>query len=110
MPLSYMDDELTLDVRDDEVGFDPGAVGPPAQAGGVGTLGMRQRALRRAGEVVVESEPAAGTAVSLRTVGGPCLTPLLFGCCSSTTTRWCGTGLRGDVRGLGGVRGRRRGE
>lgn len=63
--LSYMDDELALDVRDDGVGFDPSAV-VPAPDHGVGLLGMRHRAARLAGELMVESEPGHGTAVSLR--------------------------------------------
>jgi signal transduction histidine kinase len=63
--LSYMGSELTLDVRDDGVGFDPAAV-VPGTASGVGLLGMRQRAARVAGDLVVESEPGQGTAVSLR--------------------------------------------
>lgn len=68
--LSYMDDELTLDVRDDGVGFDLDAVEPAVDGtganGGVGLHGMRQRAARLAGELVVESESGQGTAVSLR--------------------------------------------
>lgn len=64
--LSYTDDELVLDVRDDGIGFDPATVGVPAATGGVGLGGMRQRAARLASEVVVESEPGGGTAVSLR--------------------------------------------
>jgi len=63
--LSYMGSELTLDVRDDGVGFDPAAVVPGADSG-VGLLGMRRRAARLAGDLVVESEPGEGTAVSLR--------------------------------------------
>jgi signal transduction histidine kinase len=63
--LSYMDSELTLDVRDDGVGFDPSAV-VPEPGSGVGLVGMRHRAARLAGDLVVESEPGQGTAVSLR--------------------------------------------
>jgi signal transduction histidine kinase len=63
--LSYMGSELTLDVRDDGVGFDPASV-VPGTDGGMGLLGMRQRAARVAGDLVVESEPGQGTAVSLR--------------------------------------------
>jgi len=63
--LSYTGDELVLDVRDDGIGFDPHAAPPPA-GHGVGLHGMQQRAARVAGELVVESEPGAGTAISLR--------------------------------------------
>ncbi|WP_285698953.1 sensor histidine kinase [Actinomadura sp. NBRC 104412] len=57
--LSYMDDEVTLDVRDDGRGFsEPG--------GGFGLNGMRERAERVLGMLEVESEPGQGTAISAR--------------------------------------------
>ena len=61
--LSYGDDEVVLDVRDDGVGFDPEL--PPA-ASSFGLRGMRQRAERLAGALTLESNPGRGTAVSLR--------------------------------------------
>ncbi|EST38863.1 hypothetical protein N566_05265 [Streptomycetaceae bacterium MP113-05] len=64
--LSFMDGEVTLDVRDDGRGFDPGAVAPRSGSGGFGLGGMRARAERLAGRVDVESEPGHGTAVSAR--------------------------------------------
>ncbi|MFH8880882.1 sensor histidine kinase [Streptomyces californicus] len=64
--LSFMDGELTLDVRDDGRGFDPAAAAPASRAGGFGLGGMRARAERVAGAVEVESEPGGGTAVSAR--------------------------------------------
>ncbi|MFD3796744.1 sensor histidine kinase [Streptomyces californicus] len=64
--LSFMDGELTLDVRDDGRGFDPAATAPASRAGGFGLGGMRARAERVAGAVEVESEPGGGTAVSAR--------------------------------------------
>ncbi|WP_137233570.1 sensor histidine kinase [Streptomyces sp. BPSDS2] len=64
--LSFMDDELTLDVRDDGRGFDPAAAAPASRTGGFGLGGMRARAERIAGAVEVESEPGGGTAVSAR--------------------------------------------
>ncbi|WP_097869159.1 sensor histidine kinase [Streptomyces sp. rh34] len=64
--LSFMDDELTLDVRDDGRGFDPAAAAPAGRTGGFGLGGMRARAERIAGAVEVESEPGGGTAVSAR--------------------------------------------
>ncbi|ARF75350.1 sensor histidine kinase [Kitasatospora albolonga] len=64
--LSFMDDELTLDVRDDGRGFDPDATAPASRTGGFGLGGMRARAERIAGTVEVESEPGGGTAVSAR--------------------------------------------
>ncbi|MEU1280970.1 sensor histidine kinase [Streptomyces sp. NPDC005805] len=64
--LSYMGDEVTLDVRDDGRGFDPGALPPRSADGGFGLAGMRARAERIAGTAEVESEPGQGTAVSAR--------------------------------------------
>jgi signal transduction histidine kinase len=66
--LSYTDDELVLDVRDDGSGF--ASVTTP-DGHGIGLHGMRQRAARVAGELVVESEPGGGTAVSLRVPSVP---------------------------------------
>ena len=67
--LSYMEDVVSLDVRDDGVGF---AVaegnghlnGETPAAGGFGLIAMRQRVSRLAGQLEIESEPGAGTAVS----------------------------------------------
>jgi signal transduction histidine kinase len=64
--LSFMGDEVTLDVRDDGTGFDPAAVPARTRAGGFGLDGMRARAERIAGSLTVESEPGHGTAVSAR--------------------------------------------
>ncbi|MEV7398799.1 sensor histidine kinase [Streptomyces sp. NPDC091267] len=64
--LSYMGDEITLDVRDDGRGFDPDALPPHGGAGGFGLGGMRARAERIAGTVEVETGPGLGTAVSAR--------------------------------------------
>lgn len=58
--LSFMAGELALDVRDDGRG-----AAAPAQ-GRFGLDGMRRRAERLGGELVVESEPGAGTTVALR--------------------------------------------
>ncbi|MFD1827955.1 sensor histidine kinase [Mumia zhuanghuii] len=69
--LSYAEGEVVLDVRDDGHGFDLAA---PRQgsdgAHGFGIDGMRRRALRAGGALVVESEPGGGTAVSLRVPSG----------------------------------------
>ncbi|MGW3208525.1 sensor histidine kinase [Streptomyces sp. NPDC001135] len=64
--LSFMDDEVTLDIRDDGTGFDPAAVPERTRGGGFGLDGMRARAERIAGSLAVESEPGHGTAVSAR--------------------------------------------
>jgi len=80
--LSYMEDVVSLDVRDDGVGFVPPDGSPsngsapngsapngsapnghPA-GGGFGLISMRQRVSRLAGQLEIESEPGGGTAVS----------------------------------------------
>jgi signal transduction histidine kinase len=63
LTLSYLADLVTLDVRDDGVGFDPDGLGRADGDGGFGLTVMRQRVGRLAGTLEVESEPGAGTAV-----------------------------------------------
>ncbi|KPI00406.1 integral membrane sensor signal transduction histidine kinase [Actinobacteria bacterium OK074] len=64
--LSFLGDEVILDIRDDGHGFDPAAVRPRTGTGGFGLAGMRARAERIAGSLTVEAEPGHGTAVSAR--------------------------------------------
>ncbi|MGH3153582.1 MAG: sensor histidine kinase, partial [Streptosporangiaceae bacterium] len=85
--LSYLDDEVALDVRDDGQGFDPQqlcaatrgrqtaigtANGSPAPgagepaSGGFGLVAMRQRIEGLSGTLQVESEPGFGTGISAR--------------------------------------------
>lgn len=64
--LSFMGNEVSLDIRDDGTGFDPAAVPARTRAGGFGLDGMRARAERIAGSLTVESEQGHGTAVSAR--------------------------------------------
>jgi signal transduction histidine kinase len=59
LTVSYMENEVALDVRDDGAGFDPAT-----PAGGFGLVAMRQRIAALAGTLQVESEPGGGTAVS----------------------------------------------
>ncbi|MDX3099856.1 sensor histidine kinase [Nonomuraea angiospora] len=61
LTLSYMEDVVTLDVRDDGAGFDPERVG---DGGGFGLTSMRKRVGRVAGTLEIESEPGFGTAIS----------------------------------------------
>jgi signal transduction histidine kinase len=91
LTLSYMEDQVNLDIRDDGVGFEPEPAGarapvvPAAPAGhrahgapavpgggGYGLLAMRQRIEGVAGTLEVESAPGGGTAISasVPTVGG----------------------------------------
>ncbi|MER6172314.1 sensor histidine kinase [Streptosporangium sp. NPDC001681] len=64
--LSYMEDEVSLDVRDNGCGFDPHTLPRRETTRGFGLGGMRARAERIAGTVEIESEPGYGTAVSAR--------------------------------------------
>lgn len=68
--LSYMEDQVALDVRDDGSGFDTDA---PTGANRYGLASMRQRIERLGGYVGIESSAGAGTAVSviLPAIPGP---------------------------------------
>jgi signal transduction histidine kinase len=61
-----MGDEVSLDIRDDGRGFDPHRLPERTGTRGFGLDGMRARAERIAGSLVLESEPGQGTAVSAR--------------------------------------------
>jgi signal transduction histidine kinase len=62
LTLSYMEDQVRLDVLDDGSGFSKDDVGPAE--GGFGLVGMDQRVRRLSGQLEIESEPGRGTAVS----------------------------------------------
>jgi signal transduction histidine kinase len=64
LTLSYMEDLVSLDVRDDGTGFDPATPRAERADGGFGLAAMRERVLRMAGTLDVESEPGGGTAIS----------------------------------------------
>jgi signal transduction histidine kinase len=66
--LSYLEDEVALDVRDDGQGFGQRST----SEGGFGLVAMRQRIEALSGDLQIESEPGAGTAISARvpTSGG----------------------------------------
>ncbi|NUR87906.1 MAG: sensor histidine kinase [Nonomuraea sp.] len=57
LTLSYMEDVITLDVRDDGIGFDP-------KLTAFGLTAMRKRVDRLAGALEIESEDGTGTAIS----------------------------------------------
>jgi signal transduction histidine kinase len=59
LTISYMENEVALDVRDDGVGFDPAV-----SDRGFGLVAMRQRIAALSGTLQVESEPGGGTAIS----------------------------------------------
>ncbi|WP_246005444.1 sensor histidine kinase [[Actinomadura] parvosata] len=60
LTLSYMDDVVALDVRDDGAGF----VHEPGRTSGFGLVGMRQRVTRLAGRLEIETAPGQGTGIS----------------------------------------------
>jgi signal transduction histidine kinase len=89
LTLSFMEDQVALDVRDDGTGFDParlagdalerrqpalagpyaappdgGRARPAREGGGFGLVAMRQRIEGLSGTLQVESEPGAGTVIS----------------------------------------------
>jgi signal transduction histidine kinase len=61
--LSYLDDLVLLDVRDDGAGFEP-ARAEPGEDGGYGLSTMRQRLLGVGGTLDIESGPGEGTAIA----------------------------------------------
>jgi signal transduction histidine kinase len=63
LTLSYMEDVVVLDVRDDGSGFTPEATGS-SNAGGFGLIAMRQRVIRLAGDFEIETAPGQGTGIS----------------------------------------------
>ena len=98
--LSYMGDVVTLDVRDDGVGFTPNG------SAGFGLTAMRERVERLEGRLDVESEPGAGTAVSASVpgAGGGVISLLIVD--DHPVVR---DGLRALLHGRRRVRGDRRG-
>jgi signal transduction histidine kinase len=67
LTVSYLDDVVLLDVRDDGVGFNVGVestAGTEANGHSYGLVGMRQRLGRIGGSLEVESGPGRGTAIS----------------------------------------------
>jgi signal transduction histidine kinase len=63
LTLTYMDDQVTLDVRDDGIGL---AAPPrePQTGGGFGLTAMRQRVEGLDGTLEIESELGAGTTIA----------------------------------------------
>jgi signal transduction histidine kinase len=62
--LTYLDDRVFMDIRDDGIGFDPAALQAPGVHGGHGLGGMQDRLELAGGELVIESRPGAGCVVS----------------------------------------------
>ena len=66
--LSYMIDQVALDVQDDGLGFDPAdPLSAQEQVGeGYGLQAMRERVSQLGGEVIVESSPGQGTTLAVQ--------------------------------------------
>jgi signal transduction histidine kinase len=62
-------DGIHMRVRDDGGGFDPGALKGTGEAGGLGLVGMRERARALRGELRFESEPGQGASVTVTVPG-----------------------------------------
>jgi signal transduction histidine kinase len=64
--LSYMEDQVALDVHDDGQGFDPAILSlPPSQSrGGFGLQTLRERLAQLSGQLIVESSPGGGTTLA----------------------------------------------
>ena len=69
LTISYLDDVVLLDVRDDGVGFDPASTSDHGQPDGghrFGLHAMAQRLRQAGGGLVIESAAGAGTAINAR--------------------------------------------
>jgi signal transduction histidine kinase len=66
--LSYMEDQIALDVQDDGVGFDPESVPLLANQSreGFGLQAMRERLAQLGGQLVIESAPGQGTTLAIQ--------------------------------------------
>ncbi len=66
--LSYMDNQVALDIQDDGCGFDPENLhsSPDQVGGGYGLQAMRERVTQLNGEVIIESAPNSGTTVAIQ--------------------------------------------
>ncbi len=60
--LRIVDAQLELEITDDGVGFDPGVV---ATQGGMGLMGMAERAQRIEGDLFIVSTPGKGTQIKI---------------------------------------------
>jgi len=61
--LSYMEEEVALDVQDDGRGFDPALLAGAGPGGGLGLTAMRERVESLGGRLTVESAPGEGATV-----------------------------------------------
>ncbi len=66
--LTYMEDQVALDIHDDGVGFNPESISQPSggSRGGFGMQMMRERVAQIGGQMAVESCPGQGTALAFQ--------------------------------------------
>lgn len=62
--VSYLDDQMMIDIFDDGAGFEPTAPAPPGAEGGYGLSAARERLDEVGGWLSVESAPGAGTTLT----------------------------------------------
>lgn len=67
--LAYEGSIVSVEVRDNGRGFDPGSM--LAQAGHFGLSGMRERADKIAGQLLIESNPGQGTRIRVQVPASP---------------------------------------
>jgi signal transduction histidine kinase len=90
--LSYRSGELRFDLRDDGVGLPAGLAAGDAPAGHFGLTGMRERAVRAGGALVISSRKNAGTEVTLSIPAGAAYVPSHDrGRWFAFLTRWAGS-------------------
>lgn len=64
LTLTYLDDQVVLDIADDGCGFDPVAVPPAGTMRGHGLPAIQARARQLGGTLTIESTPGEGTVLS----------------------------------------------
>jgi two-component system sensor histidine kinase UhpB len=64
--IEMKDDWVIGYLKDDGIGFDPSQIHPPSLIGGLGLLGMRERASQLGGTFEVSSKSRSGTRVTIR--------------------------------------------
>lgn len=63
--LTWLEDEVILDVQDNGVGFEPGAVPAPEGGHRMGLVTMQQRVQNAGGTFMIDSTPGEGTSLAI---------------------------------------------
>ena len=66
LTLTFMEDEVLLDVQDNGGGFDPALAFHPSAEGGYGLFALRERLRELGGSLEVESEPGQGATLAVQ--------------------------------------------